>query len=407
MELNGGCATARNSVEFLSKARHGDEGSMRRIDHKLVAVAGCVAAALWPLVAPACNVPVFRFALERWAADPYQITVFHASSFTSDQEALVQALEKRGREGLANLTVSRADLTQEMPPTLRALWNAQQNPSPPWMVVRYPKQTGIELSAWAGPLRTEAVRSLVESPARRELAQKLLSGDAVVWLLLESGDSRRNDEALKLIEAELRKLEKSLVLPERSPLDPPINPDLPLKIAFSTVRVARSDPAEGMLVNMLLNWNTNLTTAQEPMLFPIFGRGRAVSPAIGEEIRPEAIREMAEFLTGPCSCEVKTMNPGYDLLLAANWTSLPGYEEVVLPPPPPLVGMSQLAAGKLTNLPALTGQPAVSPAAASASPARTRGDRLVRNVVIFLGMGVTFLALATIVLKRRTGRTLR
>ena len=60
-------------------------------------------------------------------------------------------------------------------------------------------------------------------------------------------------------------------------------------------------------------------------MFPIFGRGRVVPPATGEEIQPEAIREMAEFLTGPCSCEVKEMNPGYDLLLSADWKSLGDY----------------------------------------------------------------------------------
>ena len=41
-----------------------------------------------------------------------------------------------------------------------------------------------------------------------------------------------------------------------------------------------------MLVNLLLNWNTNLVTAKtEAMLFPIFGRGRVVPPAIGQQIR--------------------------------------------------------------------------------------------------------------------------
>jgi hypothetical protein len=374
---------------------------MRRIGHKLLRLAVCVAAAFWPLAAPACNVPVFRYALERWAADPYQIVLFRNGPLTAEKEALVRALEKRSQEGLANLTVTSVDLAREMPEPLRALWSAQENPSPPWMVVQYPKPTKIEKWAWAGPLSDKAVEALIESPVRRELAQKLLSGDAVVWLLVESGSRKRNEEAGMLLEAELRNLEKSLVLPERSPLDPPINPDLPLKIAFSTIRVARSDPAEGMLMNMLLNWNTNLITAQEPMLFPIFGRGRAISPAIGEQIRADAIREMAEFLTGPCSCEVKTMNPGYDLLLAANWSALPDYQEIAVPSPP-LVGMSQLAGARITNSPALPRQATVSPGPASVAPVPVAGRRLVRNVVVVLGAGVAFLVAATFVVKRRT-----
>jgi len=76
-----------------------------------------------------------------------------------------------------------------------------------------------------------------------------------------------------LIEAETQKLQQTLVLPEPSPQDPPIIADLPLKIAFSTVRVARSDPAERMLVGMLLNRDPILVASKEPMLFPVFGRG--------------------------------------------------------------------------------------------------------------------------------------
>jgi hypothetical protein len=245
---------------------------------------------------------------------------------------------------------------------------------------------------------------LVESSARRAIVQKLLSGEAIVWLLLEGGDGRRNDETALLVENELRKLEKSLILPERSAADPPINPDLPLKIAFSTVRVARSDPAERMLVNLLLNWSTNLIAAAEPMLFPIFGRGRVIPPAVGSEIRAEAIQDMAEFLTGPCSCEVKEMNPGYDLLMAANWSTLPDYQEITLPSPPPLVGLSQFAAAVATDSPTPPRPTNVAPAVASPTPELVRRDRLVRNLIVLLGTGVACLALATVVLKFRAGR---
>ena len=375
---------------------------MRMFGYRLVRLIGCVVVALWSWVAPACNVPVFRYALERWDADAYQIVVFYNAPLSVEQQAVVGALEQRGQDGLANLTVNNVDLAHDVPPPLRELWAAQKSPALPWMVVRYPRPTGIQPPTWAGPLSAEAVGSLVESPARRDIVRKLLSGDAVVWLLLESGDRKRDHEAAQLVEAELRKLEKSLVLPERSPLDPPINPELPLKIAFSTLRVARSDPAERMLVNLLLNWKTNLTTDKEPMLFPIFGRGRVVSPAIGSEIRPGAIRDMAEFLTGPCSCEVKELNPGYDLLLAANWNSLPGYQEEMLPPP--LVGLSQFAAAAATNPSAPSHPPRASLAAGTPSPTPAGRDHLGRNLVALLGLGVVFLALTTLVLKVKAGR---
>jgi len=366
-----------------------------------------VMATFCTMAAAACNVPVFRYALERWEADPYEIVVFHREPLTVEQEVILAGMEKAGRDGTANLTVNRVNLAGEVPPPLRLLWNAQENPTSPWMVARYPRQSRIENPAWAGPLTAETVGALLDSPARRDLARKLLRGDAVVWLLLESGDRERDDEAGRLIEAESGKLQQTLKLPEPSTLDPPMNANVPLKIAISIVRVARSDPAERMLVNLLLNRNPKLATGKEAMLFPIFGRGRAIPPAIGPEIRAEALLEMAEFLTGPCSCQVKEMNPGYDLLLTANWSSLIGYQEVQLPEPPPLVSMSQFAATAASNVTATSTQASLSPAAASTPPAPVAPDHLVRNLIVVLGAGACFLATMTFVLKMRANRAPR
>jgi hypothetical protein len=375
---------------------------MVHVGDRILRLAVIVMATLWASAAPACNVPVSRYALERWEADRYEIIVFHREPFTGQQQALLETLQKAGRDSLANLSVSNVNVSAEMPQPLRALWTAQANPNLPWMVVRYPRKTRIELPAWAGPVSAETVGALLESPVRQNIAQKLLGGDAVVWLLLESGDQRHDDQTAQLLEGELRKLEQSLVFPEPAPLDPPTNTNLPLKIAFSTVRFARSNPAERMLVNLLLNWNTNLMAEKEVMLFPVFGRGRVIPPAIGEEIHPEAIREMAEFLTGPCSCEVKEMNPGYDLLLAANWNSLGDYQSERLSESPPLTGLSQFAAGTGNNPKAQSAQPAASLASAGTAPVAPR--HLVRNVAVVLGIGGVFLAAATLVLRARAGR---
>ena len=54
-----------------------------------------MAAMLWTLTAIACNVPVFRYALERWEADPYEMVVFHREPLTAEQQALLAEMEKR------------------------------------------------------------------------------------------------------------------------------------------------------------------------------------------------------------------------------------------------------------------------------------------------------------------------
>jgi hypothetical protein len=375
---------------------------MVNLGDRFLRLAALAATMLWAWAIPACNVPVSRYALERWEADPYEIMVFHQEPYNTAQQALLERLEKTGRDGSANLSVSNVNVSAQMPESLRALWAAQANPTLPWMVVKYPRKTRIELPAWAGPLTAETVGALLESPARQDIGQRLLRGDAVVWLLLESGGRRRDDETAQLLEAQLRKLEQSLVLPEPSPLDPPINTNLPLKIVFSTLRLARTNPAESMLVSLLLNWNTNLVAEKEVMLFPIFGRGRFVPPATGEEIQPEAIREMAEFLTGPCSCEVKEMNPGYDLLLSANWKSLGDYQPELMSESPPLTGLSQFAAGATNDPKAQSGQSTASLAAAYT--ATQAPGHLVRNLVVVLGIGIVSLAAATLLLKARGGR---
>src|SRR5262249_42605094 len=56
--------------------------------------------------------------------------------------------------------------------------------------------------------------------------------------------------------------------------------------------------------------------------FPIFGRGRALCSLEGKALAAKDIEEAARFLCGACSCQVKELNPGVDLLIAADWDEL-------------------------------------------------------------------------------------
>jgi len=374
---------------------------MRTFRDSFKGLLAAVAIGLGTTAAPACNVPVFRYALERWAADPYEAIVFQREPLSADQQAALDTLTKAAQSGRANLTVTTVNLNGEVRPALRTLWSLQPNPTLPWIVLRYPRHAGIEPPAWAGALGANVVKELLDSPARRDIGQNLLRGDAVVWLLLEPGKTGADREHAQLLESKLRALEKTLELPKLTAQDPQMKRDLPLKIAFSIVRLARSDPAEQVLVNLLLNRNTNWVKSAETMLFPIFGRGRVIPPATGEQIQEEAIQEMAEFLTGPCSCEVKEQNPGYDLLLTADWESVPSYQEIAVAEPPPLVGMSQFAAdaGKTGGPPAAlatTASPPPGPATAAQS-----SRLLTRNLVIALAMTAIGLAVVTVVFTTR------
>jgi hypothetical protein len=85
-----------------------------------------------------------------------------------------------------------------------------------------------------------------------------------------------------------------------------------------------------MLLTLLSKSEPDLDEyADEPMVFPVFGRGRVLFTLIGEGITSDNIRETIAFLVGPCGCEIKMMNPGVDILMAANWdaAAMRFYEE--------------------------------------------------------------------------------
>ena len=64
-------------------------------------------------VAIACNVPVFRYALERWPADPYELVVLHEGELTAKDLAQVKALQQADMRSKtpANFNVRTIDVS--------------------------------------------------------------------------------------------------------------------------------------------------------------------------------------------------------------------------------------------------------------------------------------------------------
>lgn len=275
-------------------------------------MARILAAALLLLVPAAdtrtCNIPVFRYALEHWPAGAYDVVAVHRGPLTDAQSSALNVLRTAG----ANLEVDRVDLDQPVPAKRRALIDKLKLEAP-CLVALYP---GGESAAWKGPLSADAAAGLVESPVRREVSRLLLEGRSGVWILLESGEKGRDDAAAALLTRELKSLEESLKLPPPHPDDPPLRSEVPVKIAFSLLRVSRADPPESAFVSALLNSEAGI---RGPAAFPIFGRGRALWAMAGEGLNPSTIADAAAFLAGACSCEAKEFNPGFDLLFTADW----------------------------------------------------------------------------------------
>jgi molybdenum ABC transporter molybdate-binding protein len=282
---------------------------------------------LWFLpgsVGRACQVPVFRYALERWRAAPYEVVIFHRGDLAGADRKAVELLAE-GEQSLVNIAVKRVDVGGKMSEAHQKLWEGQKNAALPWMVVQFPFADENIPPAWAGSLSEGAARMVMDSPARRELARRILSGESAVWVVLKSGDKAKDDAAVKAVDEKIKEFEKTMKLPDLgagNPDDAKVLSELPLKLAFSWIGVSRNDPAERMLVNMLLDSSPDLRKENEAMAFPIFGRGRVLGALVGEEMMGRRMREAAEFICGPCSCQVKDLNPGFDLLLAGDWEAV-------------------------------------------------------------------------------------
>lgn len=202
---------------------------------------------------------------------------------------------------------------------------------------------------------------ILSSPVRREIGARIVRGDAIVWLLLSGKSSGKNSDKIgalsdasahasahintlfskiasflnsiaswisphekrervegKVLSAALKKMHNELTL-DKSYVKNTGGKSLSLHPEFSLIKVSRDDPAEKVLVEMLVHADPALDTVCEPVAFPVFGRGRVLTALAGRDIQENAVGRICRFLAGPCACTVKAQNPGLDLFIVAPW----------------------------------------------------------------------------------------
>ena len=156
---------------------------------RLPGIAASVIA--WALVggsvALACTIPVFRFALERWAADQFLVIVYYSGQLSAEQDLALTELAERssGVGGPLNIEIIRYDVAS--PPT-RKLFDLGSPPADqplPCVEVRKRLDWAHTALRWRGSL-SEAIeqKGLFESPARSEIVKRILEGHSAVWLLI-------------------------------------------------------------------------------------------------------------------------------------------------------------------------------------------------------------------------------
>ncbi len=268
-----------------------------------------------------CDIPVFRYALERWPADPYHVFVFHRGELSEEHNAAVGMIQD---STAANCEVYSIDLDDSPSEGFLELWETQSAAELPWGLVRFPMVARIEEDLWSGPFENLDVQNLLNSPAREEIAKRLLDGQTAVWLFLESGNEEKDAEAKKTLETQLKRMMEMLRIPEPAlrynPPSASSDPSKGMRVEFSIVTVSREDAEEKLFVEMLMKSEPDLTEyLSEPMAFPMYGRGRALFALVGKGINETNIFDSCAFLVGPCACEFKMMNPGTDLLMPVDW----------------------------------------------------------------------------------------
>lgn len=271
--------------------------------------------------------PVFRYGLEHWTPDVYEGLVFHRGALTADQKALVDRFDSASTNSPpVNLKLRTIDLDQPDSSEWKTVWESFNEQRLPWLVVRPEPRTGINWMRFSMPFDQAALDKLVNSPARRSIVERIANEDSVVWVLLESGDKEADQKAADTLNTRLKYLADVLQLPELSEADianglVSVGAD-GLKLKFSSIRLSREDAKEEAFVDMLLSTEDDLKEIDAPMVFPIFGQGRALYTLVGNGINNETIDQAAIFLVGSCSCEVKEQNPGVDLLMTADWAKI-------------------------------------------------------------------------------------
>jgi len=351
----------------------------------------------------ACTVPVFQYALDRWAAEPYRLAVLHAAPLSAEQQAAVNWLRENAARLDANCRIREIDLAGGPEALEQYRWAAPLATELPVLAVSYPPSSKAEHAPWSTDLTLAGAKVLLDSPARRAIAQRLLDGEAGVWILVECGRRARDDAAACVLQAEITRLEHALIRPVEDQFADSAGPSEPenmFRPRFSLVRVSRSDPAEASLVAMLLGSEPDLHDyPDQPLAFPVFGRGRALYALVGAGINADTIEDACTFLSGPCACVVKWRNPGTDLLMAVDWESALAGRPMPEATPPPLTSLAAFADSSLEQV-APAGLSETDTPDGRERPARRVG-LLGRSLGAVLALGVVAVAASTLILKRK------
>ena len=275
----------------------------------------------------ACQVPVFRYALERWPADRYEIVVLHVGALDDAAKSRLDKVRLLNEQSdlPANFDVRVMDPTDSSDQLVRSIWKQHNGVGGPLMAVLYPRNAKEvpDRIVTVLPFSDQSLKNLFDSPLRQKITKEVIGGESAVWIFVPSGNDSEDAAAMKRLTQHVTSNQQTLKLPTPEELETEEEfleeVEIELRIGFSILTLDREDPKEAFFLKMLLASEPDLEELKQPMAFPVLGRGRVLYALVGKGINEQTIGMASRFIVGPCSCQVKEQNPGFDLLMSFNW----------------------------------------------------------------------------------------
>ena len=257
----------------------------------------------------ACNIPVFRYALERWQPDAAELVVFHDERLSRQHTARIEAI-RGGATATADdapESVRYVDVSAEgaSDPLWQSISNSGSIPLP-YLIVRLRVGKDRFVNAWHGSLASAVDVNLLDSPVRRELARRLTKGESIVWLMLRTEDSDRCDAARQALESMCQQLAQTIELPDGvGAPGSELYSEIPLLLRFTVLEIDPKDSREQFLVQLFRGLRPEADSSGEPLFVPVFGRGRALEVIPADDLDGGLVEALTVFLCSACSCQVK------------------------------------------------------------------------------------------------------
>ncbi len=248
---------------------------MKRINFKIVIV-GVLISFAFATKSFACTTKVSEWVLLNSVSEKHLLVYFHKNKLTENENQQNKELENRFKNTNLILKTMQSDELEK-----------------PYYGLYFNNRLILEFTD------NRAIEKIVTSPLREKIISDLTNGRLCVMLYMKSGNSDKDEKGLEIINKTIK--------------------NSPFGNIISIVELDRNNADESLLKTMLLNVENDLDEIQEPMLYGIFGRFRALEPLLAKGISEENINLMIDFLTADCSCLIKDNLPGSSILCNSNW----------------------------------------------------------------------------------------